>query len=316
MSGLVAAALEGDAEVTLVERSCAALTVLRRQFGDVRAALPGDDVGVFDTVALVLQGDRGNAFVDAMLAWATACTSDGGVLYLAGDKQKGFERYFKRVRDALGSGEVIARDGGMRVARLEKRVTDGAADGSAQTLDVPESGSYRHEGVTVVGVPGVFSAGSLDRATSLFLPFVGDVHGKRVLDIGCGAGVIGATASRLGADVVLLDDDLGAVRSSRLTLAASELRGDVRHSDVASELHVGERFDVVLSNPPFHVGKRVVLDVALEFVRAAAERLVPGGSLRLVANDFLPYEDAMRHVGSVQELVRGGGFKVLQATRN
>ncbi|WP_309571721.1 methyltransferase, partial [Deinococcus sp.] len=79
---------------------------------------------------------------------------------------------------------------------------------------------------------------------------------------------------------------------------------------------LGERsFEIILSNPPFHVGRGVVLDVAREFIAAAVRRLRPGGSVYIVANDPLPYEDALAAVGSVTELVRSGGFKVLRAMR-
>lgn len=306
MSGLLGLAL--CAEVTLVERSAAALEVLGEQFDDVRGELPGADLGPFPTVALVLSGDRGNAHVEAMSAWAANCTETGGTLYLAGDKQKGFERYMKRVQAAFGQGEVIARDGGMRVARLHK--TRGAA------LPLPEAQEYEVEGVRVLGLPGVFSAGGLDKASALLLRTLGNVAGKRVLDLGCGAGVLGAVAAKRGAaGVTLLDDDLAAVASARATLRASGLAGEARHSDVGAALREGETFHLVVSNPPFHVGRRVVLDVALEFGRVAGERLERGGELRLVANDFLPYEAALRAWGDVETLVREGGFKVLRAVK-
>ena len=311
MSGLLGLALE-DAQVTLIERSAAALEVLHEQFDDVHAALPGADVGRFPTVALVLSGDRGNAHVEAMTAWAVQCTESGGTLYLAGDKQKGFERYFKRAREAFENSEIIARDGGMRVARLERPT------GSALPLPGAQSYLLEHpalagEALTVTALPGVFSSGQLDKATSLLLRHLGNLDGRSVLDLGCGAGVIGAVGARAGGRAVLLDDDLAAVESARETLRANGLSGDARHSDAGQALTAGEQFDVVLSNPPFHVGRRVVLDVALEFVRVAGEHLTSDGEMRLVANDFLPYEDPLSRWGRVQVLAREGGFKVLRA---
>ena len=138
--------------------------------------------------------------------------------------------------------------------------------------------------------------------------------GKAVLDLGCGTGLIGAWAAQRGAAVTLVDGDLQSVRSARLTLEVGGLSGDAIHSDVDSEL--GERsFDLILSNPPFHVGRGVVLDVAREFIAAAQRRLNPGGRLILVANDFLPYEAELAVLGPVEELARERGFKVLAARR-
>lgn len=82
--------------------------------------------------------------------------------------------------------------------------------------------------MTVVGLPGVFSAAKPDKATALMLgalerldPDGSALNGKDVLDLGCGTGLIGAWAARRGATVTLVDGDLPSVRSAQATLAAS-----------------------------------------------------------------------------------------------
>ncbi len=310
MGGLLA----GLPGVTLraAEGSAAALTVLEAAGLDPWPAAPGDPAPWNErarTVALVLAGDRGNAYAQAQVAWAHACTPPGGTLYLAGDRDKGFDRYVRAAGAAFGTGETVARDGGMRVARLVRR--------PGPTPAFPDPEGYEAYGVRVVGRPGVFSAARPDKATALLLDTLGepDWSGKEALDLGCGAGLIGAWAARRGAAVTLVDGDLQSVRSSRDTLAASGLAGEVLHSDVDAALPPERTFDVILTNPPFHVGRGVVLDVAREFIAAAGRRLRPGGALYLVANDPLPYEAPLRALGEVRELARAGGFKVLQATR-
>ncbi|MBZ9714568.1 methyltransferase [Deinococcus multiflagellatus] len=311
MGGLLGA-LTG---VTLraVEGSAAALTVLRAAGLDAQAAAPGDDLrGHWPerarTVALVLAGDRGNAYAAAQVAWAHACTPPGGTLYLAGDRDKGFDRYVRLAGAAFGAGETVARDGGMRVAKLVRR--------PGPTPPLPEPEGYEAYGVTVVGLPGVFSAARPDKATALLLDSLGepDLTGQGALDLGCGAGLIGAWAARRGARAVLVDGDLQSVRSAQATLQASGLGGEVLHSDVDAGL--GEQtFDLILTNPPFHVGRGVVLDVAREFMAAAGRRLRPGGTLYVVANEPLPYEAELARLGPVEQTRREGGFKVLKVTR-
>ncbi|MFC6659949.1 class I SAM-dependent methyltransferase [Deinococcus multiflagellatus] len=310
MGGLLGA-LTG---VTLraVEGSAAALTVLRAAGLDAQAAAPGDDLrGHWPerarTVALVLAGDRGNAYAAAQVAWAHACTPPGGTLYLAGDRDKGFDRYVRLAGAAFGAGETVARDGGMRVAKLVRR---------PGPTPLPEPEGYEAYGVTVVGLPGVFSAARPDKATALLLDSLGepDLTGQGALDLGCGAGLIGAWAARRGARAVLVDGDLQSVRSAQATLQASGLGGEVLHSDVDAGL--GEQtFDLILTNPPFHVGRGVVLDVAREFMAAAGRRLRPGGTLYVVANEPLPYEAELARLGPVEQTRREGGFKVLKVTR-
>jgi 16S rRNA (guanine1207-N2)-methyltransferase len=54
------------------------------------------------------------------------------------------------------------------------------------------------------------------------------------------------------------------------------------------------RYDLVVSNPPFHVGKSVDGDIARAFIERAQHALEPGGQLILVANQFLRYDQVLR----------------------
>ena len=315
MGGLLAS-LPG-AELRPVEGSAAAIAALRADGLEPVVAAPGDDLSAHfaepaRTVACVLAGDRGTAYAQAQISWAHAHTPPGGKLYLAGDKAKGFDRYVRMASKAYGTGETIARDGGMRVAVLTRR--------PGPTPELPAPDGYEEHGVKVVGLPGVFSAAKADKATGILLDTLEaqqelDWAGKAVLDLGCGTGLIGAWAAQRGAAVTLVDGDLQSVRSARLTLAANGLSGEAIHSDVDADL--GERrFDMVLTNPPFHVGRGVVLDVAREFIAAARRRLNPGGRLILVANDFLPYEaELAAQLAPAELLAHERGFKVLAARR-
>ncbi|XLE19973.1 class I SAM-dependent methyltransferase [Deinococcus radiomollis] len=291
-----------------VEGSAPALAALVASGHEPVAAIPGDDVGRAPFVSLVLAGDRGNAYTEAQISWAHACTPPGGTLYLAGDKDKGFDRYVRRASGLFGTGETIAREGGMRVAKMVRR--------PGATPPQPVAEEYETHGLKIVGLPGVFSAGKLDKATALLLELLENepMKGRRVLDLGCGAGVIGAWAAARGAEATLLDADLQSVRSAEATLEANQLAARVLHSDVDAAL-TDSGYDLVLSNPPFHVGRGVVLDITAEFVLAAARRLRPGGRLVLVANEFLPYERLLAGWQDVRTLASQGGFKVLSAVR-
>lgn len=87
-------------------------------------------------------------------------------------------------------------------------------------------------------------------------------------------------------------------------------------SDVGSAL-LGERFDVVVTNPPFHVGKATDLAVPLQFIHDAWQLLSPGGRMYLVANRTLPYERTIhQRFGNIATLHDGQRFKVLSAVRD
>lgn len=92
-----------------VEGSAAALSALAAGGLDAHAAVPGESLlerwpDRARTVALVLAGDRGNAYAAAQVAWAHACTPPGGTLYIAGDRDKGFDRYVRLAGNAFGAG--------------------------------------------------------------------------------------------------------------------------------------------------------------------------------------------------------------------
>lgn len=143
---------------------------------------------------------------------------------------------------------------------------------------------------------GVFAGAKIDAGTRLLLDNLEIGQGSRVLDVGCGLGIIGIVAARLGAgQVTMADANLLAVEAAAHNVATLGIEARVIASDVYH--HLGdERYDLILSNPPFHRGKQVDFTVANEIITGAASRLTPGGSLLLVANAFLAYDKQMAGV--------------------
>lgn len=74
-----------------------------------------------------------------------------------------------------------------------------------------------------------------------------DLSGKRVLDFGCGTGILAIYALQLGAsEVVAIDIEEPSVENTKENLALNNVAADVRLGSV--ETIVGEKFDVVLAN--------------------------------------------------------------------
>ncbi len=93
------------------------------------------------------------------------------------------------------------------------------------------------------------------------------------------------------------------------TLAANGLEGEVFASNVFSE--VKGRFDMIISNPPFHDGMQTSLDAAQTLIRGAVRHLNSGGELRIVANAFLPYPKILDETFGFHEVIaQTGRFKV------
>ena len=75
--------------------------------------------------------------------------------------------------------------------------------------------------------------------------------------------------------------------------------------------------DFVVANPPFHAHDRLDRpELGQRFIEVAAEALLPGGRLYLVANRHLPYEAALARVfDAVRVLAQADGYKAIEARR-
>lgn len=111
-------------------------------------------------------------------------------------------------------------------------------------------------------------AAEFDRDVKSEKPF----KGLRIIDIGCGGGLLSEPMARLGADVVGADAAEGNLPVARIHAEQSGLDIDYRHTTAEALAEAGERFDVVLN-------MEVVEHVAspLEYLTACQELLKPGG---------------------------------------
>jgi 2-polyprenyl-6-hydroxyphenyl methylase/3-demethylubiquinone-9 3-methyltransferase len=86
-------------------------------------------------------------------------------------------------------------------------------------------------------------AAEFDRDRAARAPFAG----LRILDIGCGGGLLTEPMARLGADVVGADAGAGNIAAARAHAEAGGLAIDYRATTAEALLAAGERFDAVLA---------------------------------------------------------------------
>ncbi len=258
-----------------------------------------------------------------LLLEAVAALRPGGRLAIAGPNGGG-------IRTTIGDATALLGTPRDEISRMKQRlaiyVVDGAPTDGPEWMTSPGivPGTWAslplaigEESIDLVTLPGVFSSDGLDAGTSMLLDHLPDLTGKRVLDLGCGAGVIGIAAARAGAaEVTMVDVDLLAVAAARENISRT---GVSSTTAVASDLYGSIRdrvFDVVLSNPPFHAGQRVERDIADSIVRGAPDVLTTGGELILVANRFLAYDRAIRQTfGAVDRVADDESYHVLRGIK-
>ncbi len=169
--------------------------------------------------------------------------------------------------------------------------------------------------LTAVSYPGVFSHGRLDEGSRLLLDALQQntlPKPGKVVDVGCGAGVLSITLARQGWQVQAMDVSATAVASCKISLERNGLQGQVSGGDLFSP--VSGRVDMIVTNPPFHDRRLRTTDITRRLIQEAPRHLKEGGEMWLVANRELPYvqwlDQAFRHVQVAAETNR---FRVYRA---
>ncbi len=266
--------------------------------------------GVFDTAVLFLAKSR--ELTDYLLQ-TLAARLPGRPLYLVGEKRGGIERGAKQ----LGSfGRARKLDSARHCQLWQVEIEQAPAAPNLDALARHFTLQLADGPLEVVSLPGVFSHGRLDLGSALLLEHLDNLPGGRLLDFGCGAGILGATLKRRypQSELVLLDVDAFAVESSRRTLAANGLEAEVIAGDGIDA--APRQLAAIISNPPFHQGVHTSYQASETLIERAAEHLQASGEMRIVANAFLRYPPLIeRHLGACQTLAERDGFRIYRAVR-
>ncbi len=321
MTGTATWATRAGAEVTVWTSHLGEAETLRATFAENHLQLPTlllqDDVvglGLESQTMALLHLPRGRALQQESLRLAAALLRPGGRLYFVGATREGVKGAVEEAREIFGRVGVLVKKGGYHAAVTAR------PDGDVALPEVTyEAAVVRVAGepARLVSRPGVFAHGRLDDGAAALIAGMRVAPGQRVLDLGCGAGLVGLAALRQGAQVTAVDVSARAVAATRRTWAANGYsEADVKLS-IGASVVARQRFDVVVTNPPFHKGAGVDFEVAQQFVADAARVLRPGGTLYLVANAFLNYRPWLQaHFAHVKTAHETSRYRVYQAQRS
>lgn len=160
---------------------------------------------------------------------------------------------------------------------------------------------------------GLFSPRGADAGTLSMVSAVELESGQKLLDLGCGAGLVGIAAAKvLGEENVWMTDvDPAAVRCA----AENAKRNDVENVHLccgdALDAVDASGFDWILSNPPYHAD----FSVAKKFIEKGFNRLKLGGKLVMVVKRELWYRNKLTAIFGGVRMQEIGGYFVFTAEK-
>lgn len=275
---------------------CEAVLWNRRTTSSVIAS-PDPPPGPFTSAALRLPKSR-----DEQIMTAHQCLGalgPAGRLYVYGGNSEGI-RTFQKTLSALGHVTVIATRGHGRILELSRSDVTGELKNSylawRQMLEEPDQW---------VTYPGLFAAGAADPGTALLvdnLPAIAE--DAQVLDYGCGPGAISAALRRRHPNLrlALLDNDCIAIAAARENVPDAAY-----HLGARIDTHGAARFDLIVSNPPLHVGFREDLTPLHQLISDAPKVLKESGALMLVVQRRIALDRMLAGSFSNVEIVADDG---------
>ena len=169
------------------------------------------------------------------------------------------------------------------------------------------------ERLILATAPGLFSPGHVDYGTLAMLSVAAFEPGMKVMDLGCGCGVVGILAAKkCGAEnVVMADIDPVAVEIARRNAESNGVPGVACVvSDGFAQVDAAG-FDLILSNPPYQSD----FAVAKAFIEKGFNRLKTGGRMLMVTKRLAWYRNKLRAIFGGIRVREIDGYYVFEAQK-
>ena len=190
------------------------------------------------------------------------------------------------------------------------------ADPTAPFRRAPVHASVWGHELSLTSGSGVFAQGRLDIGTAVLFRETSPPSAGRVLDLGCGYGVIGLAVAAAVPEAVVTGVDI----NERAVLLANENAVSLGLSDRYSALTPDAvphdaTYDELWSNPPIRIGKAALHALLLTWL----PRLEPGGRAVMVVGKNLGADSLQRWLGEAgyptDRIASAKGFRVLETRR-
>ena len=252
----------------------------------------------------------------ALLVRAIRATRPGGFVMAAVSNLEGaktVESDLKRLTGEVGAQIGVMSKNKCRVfwARIDADTLDTARMDAWEQQDAPR----RVVDDRFVSRPGLFAWDHIDKGSRFLVDNFPPAMSGRVADLGAGFGYLSDAVLTRYPQVTRLDAIEGearAVEMARQNLARFGDRATCHWLDATGPLP--GPYETVVSNPPFHIDRQDRHDLGKAFILSAAKAIAPSGTLWMVANRHLPYEETLKGAfKSVTIAAENPNFKVFRA---
>lgn len=161
--------------------------------------------------------------------------------------------------------------------------------------------------------PSIFSPNSIDAGTLAMLSVVDFLPGDRVLDLGCGYGVVGILAGKLIGEenVIMSDVSEQAIEYANTNLKLNNVPNiKIRLSDGYKDVKEKD-FTLILSNPPYHAD----FSIPKHFIEVGFNKLMLGGKLVMVTKRLDWYKNKLTSVFGGVKVHEINGYYVFVAEK-
>lgn len=161
---------------------------------------------------------------------------------------------------------------------------------------------------------GVFSKNHVDSATELLVKTIYDEVNGKILDVGCGYGVIGITLATNNkvTEVTMIDINHRALELAKRNSLRNKVEEKTKVLESNGFEQIKEKYDAIVTNPPIRAGKLVIYQIYAD----AKEHLLNGGVLYIVINKKHGAPSTIKYLEelfeNVEVLDKKAGFNVIK----
>lgn len=159
----------------------------------------------------------------------------------------------------------------------------------------------------------VFSPENVDKGTLAMLSLVDFKNHDKVLDLGCGYGIVGILSAKIvgATNVIMADINDKAVTLSKENIILNNVEGVKLYQSYGLKNINEKDFTLILSNPPYHVD----FSVPKEFIEKGFNRLAIGGKMYMVTKRKEWYKNKLISIFGGVKITEVDGYYVFMTEK-